>query len=141
MHHLQESQFNQIFVHYYTNRPGAYESVYYTAAVCAGADLTGVGGVYSSLCRELHVFLSRFLLRTFPCLFLSLNVSIYGLLRFEFHTKEIACACKSLCTRHCVLRYICKFINPRAIVVPSLRSGHYLALGFLNLRMYLGPSV
>ena len=84
MHHLQESQFNQIFVHYYTNRPGAHESVVHgpvyvytksAAAVCAGANPTGVGGVYSSLCRELHVFLSRFLLRTSPCLFLSFNVS------------------------------------------------------------------
>ena len=28
------------------------------AAVCAGADPTGVGGVYSSLCRELHVRIS-----------------------------------------------------------------------------------
>ena len=49
---------------WYTNRPGAHECVVYstilciyvyTAAVCAGADPTGVGGVYSSLCRELHV--------------------------------------------------------------------------------------
>ena len=80
--------------------------------VCADADPTGVHGVYSSLCRELHVFLSRFLLRTFPCLFLSFNVSTAYILRFEFYTKETACACKSLCTkhvRHCVLWHIRKF--------------------------------
>ena len=60
------------------NRPGAHESSVYNAAVCAGADTTGVD-LYSmhvvvwvessSLCRELLYFLLRFLLCTFPCIF------------------------------------------------------------------------
>ena len=134
MLHLQESQFNQIFVHYYTNRPGAHESVYVLLYVQAQTRREWVESIV--LVSELHVNFFRVfcyvLFHAYFCLF-------YGLLRFE-----IACECKSLCTkhvRHCVLRYIRKFKNPRAIVVPLLRSGHYRALGFLNLRMYLGPSV
>ena len=59
----------------------------------------------------------------------------YCVLQFEFHTRETAYACKSLCTKHV------RHKNPRAIVVPSLRSRHYLALFTYVAVSYLGLSV
>ena len=117
MLHLQESQFNQIFVHYYTNRPGtgAHECVVYSTILrllLYAQAQTRREWVESIVARISFAFFATYF---------SMPISvIYGLLRFEFHTKEIACACKSLCTkhvRHCVLRYIREFKNPRANVV------------------------
>ena len=126
--------------------PGAHECVEYSILYCVRVHRVPL--LYAQAqtrwewvesivhCVESCMYFFRYVLfHAYFCFLTSLRPT-----EIEFHTKEIACECKSLCTkhiRHCVLRYICKFKNPRAIVVPSLRSGHYLALGFLNLRMYL----